>query len=72
MSKKMNIWEFVERNKPFVKGVSRDLTRLVIVGGIFLMTSNRFDADEIVNLLLIAAGLLGVRGVEVYRSGSKT
>lgn len=65
----MNCWEFIERNKPFVKGVSRDLTRLAIIGGIFLATANRFDADEITNLLLIAGGLLGVRGVEVYRNG---
>lgn len=69
MGRQINIWEFIERNKPFVQGAFRDLARLAIIGGIFLATANRFDADEIIQLLMVAAGLLGVRGVEVYRNG---
>ena len=68
---KMNVWEFIERNKPLIRGMSRDVVRLAIVGGAFLATANNFDADEIRNLMLIAAGLLGVRGVEAYRNGAK-
>ena len=68
MRKQMNIWEFIERNKPFVNGATRDLVRLTIIGGIFFATASNFDADEIVQLLLVAGGLLGVRGVEAYRN----
>ena len=65
----MNVWEFIERNKPFVNGISRDMGRLIIVGVVFFVTASNFDADEIVQLLLVAGGLLGVRGLEVYKSG---
>lgn len=71
MTKQMNIWEFIERNKPFIRGTGRDFARLVIVGGIFLMNADSFDADEIKNLLYIGAGLLGMRGVETYRETTK-
>lgn len=69
MRKQMNIWEFIERNKPFVQGATRDVARLVIIGGIFFATASNFDADEIVQLLLVAGGLLGVRGLKEYRDG---